>query len=248
MSLQYSDTSTYKGILQLIEKEVGFQRGRITDSTDNLKEWTADVNVAWDDYLHLALQSSGTWQFDDSNHTKYPIITTNLVSGQRDYNFTTDEQGNLILDIFKVAILPSATATLYQEISPIDAQSESAGADLVANNTATGVPYQYDKTANGIFLDPISSYNATNGMKLYINRETSYFTYTDTTKKPGCPGIHHDYFVLKPAYMYARRNNLPNAERLFRDILRMEEDIKRYFGKRSRDERPIMRPKKISYL
>src|SRR3990167_10378043 len=116
MSVQFSDTTNYKGIIQLIEKELGFKRGDISGDANLLKEITADVNLAWDDYLTIALPASGKWQFDDSNQTDYPIIKTNLVDGQRDYTFTTDEGGNLILDIYKVAILLSATDTLYQEI------------------------------------------------------------------------------------------------------------------------------------
>lgn len=236
MSLTFNDTSTFKGIIQIIEKECGMDRGAISGNTSLLKDWAADVNLAWDDYLSIALQASGTWQFDDSNHTDYPIIKTNLVDGQRDYTFTSDANSNLILDIHKVAILPSATATLFEEIKPIDAQSDAAAYGLVSEVTTEGVPYQYDKTANGIFLDPIPSYNATLGLKLYINREASYFTSADTTKKPGCPGIHHRYFALKPAYDYARRSNRANADRLLREIVSMEQSIKEYFSRRSKDE------------
>lgn len=256
MSTQFSDTTNFKGLVQIYEKEIGAERGFISDNSNRLKEFTADVNLAWDDYLAIAFKSSGKWQFDDSNHTDYPIITTNLVDGQRDYHFTTDESNNLILDIYKVAVLTSATATLYQEISPIDAQSESAGLEIVAGSTAEGVPYQYDKTANGLFLDPIPSYNATNGLKVYINREASYFTSSDTTKKPGCPGIHHRYFALKPALDYARRNSLANYARIREEVVSFEGDeekrvqgsIERYFSRRSRDERNIIKPKITNFI
>lgn len=239
MSLQYNDTTNLRGIIQQLEKECGFNEGDIADSTTKLKEFTADINLAWDDFLALAFEASGTWQFDDSGHTDYPIITTNLVDGQRDYSFTTDGSSNLILDIYKAAILRSATATEYDEIYPIDAQSEPNN-NFVRNNTTEGIPHCYDKTANGIFLDAIPSYNATNGLKIYINREASYFSTSDTTKKPGVPGIFHEYFAINPAYKYACRKLLPVKDDLFRRKVQMEFDIKAYFSRRERDVRKVL--------
>lgn len=248
MSLQFSDTSTHRGIIQQLERELGFDPATISGNTTKLKQFTADINLAWDNYLAIALPASGTWQYDDSNHTDYPIIKTNLVDGQRSYVFTTDENSNLILDVYKVAILPSATATQYEEIRPVDQQSSSDVGDLVSESTSEGVPVRYDKTANGIFLDPIPSYNATNGLKIYINREANYFAYTDTTKKPGCPGLHHRYFVLKPALDFARRNKMSVEGSLRLEIARIEADIREYFGRRQRDERPRITPKITSFI
>lgn len=255
MSIPFNDTSTYKGLVQVYEKEAGFNRGDISGDTDKLKEFATDVNLAFDDFTVIALRSTGLWDWDDSNQTDYPIITTNLVSGQRDYSFTTDGSGNIILEVKRVAILPSATATLYQEIEPMDAQSDRFNA-LTANNTATGVPYQYDKTANGIFLDPIPGYNATNGLKLYISREASYFAHTDTTKKPGVPGVFHRYFAIKPAMEYARRNSLSSFAGLYKEVLAFEGDeeqgiegsIARYFARRDKDTRKVMKGKKVLYI
>lgn len=248
MSLQYSDTTNYRGILQTIEDELGFKRADITGNTVLLKNFTSLVNLTWDDYLQIALPASGTWQFDDSNFTDYPVIKANLVDGQEDYTFTTDEGGNLILDIYKVAILPSATSTLYEEIYPIDQQTRDHAPDLVSETTAKGVPRQYDKTANAVILTPTPSYNATNGIKIYINREASYFTTTDATKKPGCPGIHHKYFALKPALDYARRHSMSSEVSLRNEVQLMERAIKEYFGKRSKDDVPVIRHKKINYI
>lgn len=247
MSLAFSDTSTFKGIIQILEKEIGVERGYISGTTNRLKEATADINLAWDEYLSIVFRADGRWQFDDSNHTDYPTITTNLVASQRSYSFTTDQQSNLVLDVHKVAILPSATATLYEEIYPIDIQNTEA-LPIIASDTATGVPYYYDKLANGIFLDPIPSYNATNGLKIYINREPSYFVSTDTTKKPGCPGIHHRYFPLRAALDYARRNSLTVTNSLYAEVLRMEKMIEEYFSKRAQDERHVMTPKRTNYV
>ena len=208
-----------------------------------LADKAEDINIALDFIYSSIFQSSGTWQFDDSNHIDYPIITTNLVSGQRDYSFTTDEQGNMILDIYKVLVKDENG--IYQEIQAVDVQSESEsgftnGLDL------TGTPSKYDKTANGIFLDKIPSYNSTGGLKIYINREGSYFLSTDTTKKPGFAAIFHEYLALRPSYMYAYRNGLPNVALLRDEMMNMEKKITKFYSLRSRDERPRLRVKQES--
>lgn len=257
MSIQFSDPTNLKGLAQLYATEIGYKNpAEFTGNTTYMKQFAAAVNLAMDDFFAIALTASGKWQLDDSNHGDYPIIKTNLVSGQRDYTFTTDGAGSLILDIYKVAILPSSTATLYEEISPIDQQSEAGAEDMVAEQTAGGIPYQYDKTSNAIFLDPIPNYSVNNGLKMYINRESSYFAYTDTTKKPGVPGLFHAYFYLKPALENARVNNLANWEKLRERVEEFEGDearritgsIQKHFGKREKDVRQVMTPKRSLYI
>lgn len=242
MSAQFNDTTNYKGLVQLFEKEVGLPRGTISGDNDKLKDFAADVNICLDDFVAKAIQASGTWQFDDSNQTDYPIITTNLVSGQRDYSFTVDGSSNLILDIYKV--YAANASGIFVELAPVDVNTGDDVVPFTNGQNATGTPYRYDKLANGIFLDPIPSYNATGGLKVYINREASYFVYTDTTKKPGVPGIFHKYFYLKPAYMYASRKSLPIAGNLATGtglagrITQLEADIEAYFSRRTKDEEP----------
>lgn len=248
MSLAYSDTSGKDGILQRIEQELGFPDAYITGDTTRLAIWTGSVNLALDRAFHIIFGADGKWQFDDRNHTDYPIITTNIVASQRDYSFTTDENSNLILDIARV-FYRSSTTTPYYELFPVDAQSdaESDISSIVDGMNAEGQPTKYDKTATGIFLDMVPPSNVTSGLKLYINREGSYFTTSATTKTPGFAGLYHEYCVLEPAYRYARANNLTNKETLKRDVLEMEKAIAEYYSRRSRDERFIMSPEPLIY-
>lgn len=247
MSLVFSDTSTYKGIIQEYEREIGVERGFISGNADRLLEATAAINLALDDYFTIALTASGTWQLDDSNYsTSYPIITTNLVNGTRDYAFTADSTGALILDIYRVMVADQNG--IFSEITPIDQQSDQDVTSFFDGRNQTGIPSRYDKTANGIFLDPIPSYNYTNGLKVFINREASYFSSTDTTRKPGIPGLHHRYLALKPALDYARRNGRANVALIEAEVLKMSGDTSRnimgtigeYFAFRQKDVRKRM--------
>jgi hypothetical protein len=179
--------------------------------------------------------AGGTWQLDDSNHTDYPIITTNLVASQRDYSFTTDENGNIILDIYKVQVM--GQDNVYRDLTPVDQQGfdKNLPSTFTDGQNSTGTPTHYDKTGNGIFLDLIPSYSKTNGLRLFINREASYFTSADTTKKLGFTGLYHEYVALYASYQYARAKSLENREALKRDMTEIEQKIKKHAGTRQRD-------------
>ena len=118
MSLAYSNTSTKNGIIQKLEQTLFGENGdgRISGNATLFEMFNGDINLALDNALRIIFDADGRWQFDDSNHTDYPIITTNIVSGQRDYPFTTDGSSNLILEIQRVSVLPSASATVYGDL------------------------------------------------------------------------------------------------------------------------------------
>lgn len=207
---------------------------------------TADENLAIDEVISQIFQVGGTWQFDDSNHTDYPIITTDLLSGQRDYSFTTDGAGNLILDIYKVMVMNEDG--VYEEVYPVDMESEKGTENLWDGRNVQGTVYRYNKTANGIFLDQVPATNRDNGLKVFINREGSYFTTADTTKKPGFAGLYHEYVALRPSYQYAMRKGMKNAEVFKRDMMQMMLNIKKHYRDRSRDENLVLQAEDINFI
>lgn len=232
MSLQFSNTTSKNGIIQIIERNCGFNDGEISGNSTRLAQFTGEVNLAVDDLFGFLFPPGDKWQLDDSNHTDYPIIFTNLVSGQRDYSFTTDENGNYILDIYKV--MAADANGVFHELEMQDQQGQSASTFTDGQNSS-GTPTRCELTGNGVFLDLIPNYNYTNGLKVFVNREASYFTTSDTTKRCGFAHLFHEYLALKPSYNYAR-NNLDSsiADRLLRDLTKMRLDIMEYFAKRDK--------------
>lgn len=220
--------------------------GDVSGDSELLLEFTARSNSALDDFLLLWAKSAGTWQGDDINHTDYPIITRNIVSGQRDYGFTSDGSGNRIVDLQKVLILPSATATRYEEITPIDELNTSLS-DIL-EDTTQGTPTKYGKLANAIFLDLIPNYSVSAGIKMIVNREGSHFVSTDTTKVAGIPAFH-EYLYLKPALEKARIKGLPQYQALKERVEELEGDearnlqglIPSFFALREKDLRKGLR-------
>jgi hypothetical protein len=240
MSLVFSDSATKAGLCELIDDIVG-----TNTASYPLIQKARDINLAQDAFLAIALQAGGKWQVDDSGHTKDPILTTDLVSGQRDYHFTVDEQSNLILDIYRVMVATSAG--VFYDLTPVDQQSREDGVSMVDGLNATSTPTQYDKTANGIYLDPIPNYDYTSGLKLFINREAYYFVAGDDTRKPGFVGLFHEYFAIAAAYRYATRHGLAIIKQLQSDILLMEQKIADYYGQRAKDERPVLKGKFFNF-
>lgn len=239
MSIQFNDTDTKKGLVQLYEQETG-RVGAIAGNTERLKDFAADVNIALDELFHIGGEASGTWRLDDANHTELPIIRFNLVSGQRVYNLLNDEQGNLILDFAKVMVAdPSG---IYRVLTPRDPATEMNVTPFIDGQDVQGTPTAYDKLANGIRFDLVPNYSVTGGIEMYIRREPFYFTHTDTDRKAGIPGNLHPWLYIHPAEAYARRKSLKNHPALEREKARLEGMIRFTFNRRTKDEKAGIRP------
>lgn len=188
----------------------------------------------------IANSAAGNWRpADDTNQTDYPIIYGDIVSGQQDYSFNTDEQGNQILDIYKVRILnPNGIDwTTLRQIN----QDEITDDQLSTVNSNT--PQEYYLTANGIFLVQKPNYSSTDGLEFWNNRTSVHFTSADATtgtRVPGIPWIHHEYLDLRPSYFYCLNKGLPQASDLRVQLYGidgrggMEQAIKEYYSNRNR--------------
>lgn len=227
MSIAFSDSTNKTGIVELIDDLLD-----TNETSYPIKKKTRDINLAYDEVMYLIFQTGGTWQWDDSNHTSYPILTTDIVSGQRDYSFVADSAGNLILEIYKVMVADSTG--LFREITPVDVPA-GAPVNYYDGLNTDGIPNTYDKLGSGIFLDPIPNYNYTGGLKIYVNREGMYFTSTDTTKKAGFAGILHEYLAIRPAYYFAIRHSMPIAQGLFRQMEDFKMKILDFYKIREKD-------------
>lgn len=232
---------TATNIFSLIDIEV-----KTNTTTYPLATKVLDINVALDDAIDIAIRSCGIGQYDDTNHNDYPFITTNLVSGQRDISYTADANSNLILDIYKVMIMDSSG--VYQEIPQVDMQSERNTESFYDGQNVTGQPTSYDRTGNGIIFNIIPNYSQTSGIKIFINREGSYFTVSDTTKKPGIDGRLHEYLVVSPACKYAERNSLDNHTALYNRKLLLEKKISEVYSKKDRGVRKILTKKPFNFI
>lgn len=223
----FSDTSLNQGIVQQVRS---FMR---VDAT----QWptakiVASVNNWLDTVTGYAIGADRTFQWDDTNHTKLPIGTTNLVANQADYSFLADEQGNSIITLTRIELLDqNGTYRILQELDQNDLSQA-----IDTEQATTGIPTHYDKIADNIVrLYPKPSASVTSGLKFYFQRTPSYFLASDTTKSPGVSPLLHRGFVIAAAYDGALTLGLANLNSLATELAREEKKMEQYFADRNQD-------------
>lgn len=201
------------------------------------------VNNYLDTITGYAIGADRRFQFDDTNHTKLPIGTTDLTSGQSDYSFITDEQGNSILNLTRIDILDEDG--LYRKLEPIDESQIDIALDEYYKDNAK--PLAYDKIADNIIrLYPTPAVTVAAGLKFYFQRSASYFAATDTTKEPGVSPLLHRGFVIAAAYDGALALGLQNLQPLAVEQEKETMKMKQYFAIRNTDETAVMMPPYIN--
>jgi hypothetical protein len=197
------------------------------------------VNNWLDTVTGFAIGADRRYQWDDTNHTKLPIGTTNLVANQSDYSFLTDEQGNAILTLLRIDLLTSSGD--YVQLKPIDQADVSMALDEF--ESTAGTPEYYDKIADNIIrLYPKPATSISSGIKFHFQRTGSRFAATDTTKEPGVSPLLHRGFVIASAYDGALTLGLPSLQALSVELAKEEQKMKQYFSIRNQDEVARMVP------
>lgn len=213
----YSDTSTKQGLLQDIEFWTGLGDAGITGNTFLKQQITNRLNRRYERVLSMLGGMSRVSQVDDTDYTNQSWSYFNIVSGQNDYQFLVDADGNSITDITAVLILESTTATDFVKLNSLTLdninyeQGNTSGhlsgsyitdAELILSPNASnsGVPTGYLERNNTIFFDKIPNYSKTNGGKLFYKRVPLYFTTSDTTKAPGFESDHHQILSLGTSF------------------------------------------------
>jgi hypothetical protein len=236
-----SNTTTRGGIMQMLEDLTNTQN--VSSYSTDIK--LRDINLAFDDYQNMVKRIAGTWQADDTNHTKYPNATFALTSGQKDYTFTEDEQGNQIQDIYRVEVMKSDGS--WKVLKYVDEMNYTKAISEI--DTETGEPDEYYLTANGVFLVTAPNYTQAGGIRMFFTRSPSYFTTTDVTnetKEPGIPNAHHRYLALKPAFWYWLPKDSTRASIFQNEILKVEKEIEDEFSERPRNQRNAFTVKQVS--
>lgn len=232
----FSDTTNLTGILE---------RTRVMARVDATQWPTERVVNSCNDWLNKIFTKGKNldvrFQLDDTNHTALPEGTENLVAGQSDYSFLTDQQGNRITNLTRIDILDSDG--LYRQLRPLD-QAELKGWALDEWNKTNNKPIYYDKIADNIIrLYPTPAVSVTAGLKYYFQRAPSYFTASDTTKQPGVADDLHRGFVVASAYDAALTLGLANLQPLSVELEKEEQKIDDYFASRLTDEQTVIVPK-----
>lgn len=232
--MKFSDSSTQLGILERTRNKcrvdaVQWPTARVVGSANDCLDYLAGIFIGKD----------RRFQWDDTNHTKMPIGTTNLVANQREYSFLTDEQGNRILTLTRIDWKDAnGNWTQLQEIDQATISPEA----LDEFENTSGNPMYYDKTNDNVIkLYPASDTSVTAGLKFYFQRTPSYFVATDTIKEPGFGSIPHSIFVTWASYDCADTLGLENRETLFRERELEKQAVVQGIANRNKDNNPNIR-------
>lgn len=209
--MEFSNTTTKAGLIQTIEFWTNLGDGAISGNATLLKVMTGRVNSAFDRLMPYLYSFSEYLSWDDANQTDLPIATVNLVSGQADYKIAQDDNSLDILNITNVQVLPSATATLYGDVEKLTIDDPRALSAMSPASTDTGTPYGVLVRGNTLFFTPTPNYSATNGIKIFFEREASYFASTDTSKEPGIPQPYQELLALYASYDWLVVNKPDNG-------------------------------------
>ncbi len=236
--MQFSDTSLKQGIIE----EIDFNCD--TDSTIfPVAQKTRSVNRWYDKAVSIILDSDGRWQFDDTNATDLPIATTSLVASQQDYTLDTT-----FLKILRVEVLD--VAGVWNKLTPLD-QADLYDQGLVEFLKTAGMPKYYDIQGSSIFLYPKPdagiSVTLAAGLKVYAQRNVSYFVAGDTTKVPGFASLFHRYLALGPSLDWCVKKQLPQKEDIKEQLAVMESDMRTFFSTRNKDEKIQLRARKHNF-
>jgi len=193
----------------------------------------------WHDFVvGYAIGADRRFTWDDTNHSKLPIGTTDLVANQQDYSYLTDEQGNSIVTLTRVDLLQT-TGGDYRKLNLIG-EDQIPGAIDEYQETA-GIPTEYIKISDNIIrLKSKPSASITAGLKFYFQRVGSYFAATDTTKSPGVSPLLHRGYVIAAAYDGALTLGLDNLNALAAERVKEEQKVIQYFAVRNKDQRGRM--------
>lgn len=201
-----------------------------------------DINLWYQKIVSMIFESQDDSDFDDQRNTNYPIVTTALVAGQRDYTIPVSET---VLKIKRVDI--TYDGTNYFRATPFDSGAYPYGMGNATNEDVNFIKQapQYDVKFNSIFIYPLaiaSDVSAGATVRIEWFRNVVPFTasdYTvdpnDSTVIPGFDPVFHHMMSYGAAYEFANANNLPQLENIKNDLQDWEARLRMAYGKKDLD-------------
>lgn len=228
----YNDTTNYSGVLQIAETKTDVGLGYFTGDATRLKQITATANQIVHELWNVCFKASGSWKFDDGNYTNLPQSTTELTSGTNKYALPSEA-----LTVESVQIKDRNGN--YVRIKPLDIINSKA-----IDYSKTGVPTQYSLVNGTIILDITPDYTATEGLKVYFERQAVEFATTDTTRTPGIPSPFH-YLVptgIAIEWLKVKQPQSPSLPLYMADYEKGKQELADLISERFRDEgAPVMK-------
>lgn len=234
-TLQFSDTTNKKGIIQACERLTLLGDGGISGNSQLLKDFTARINGASSRVWSVIFRNHGAWKYDDGNQADLPQGSDTLTAGQSTYALPEEA-----LTVDRIEVKDSAGN--YIKLVPITEQELIPSVDEYMENANT--PYAYRLLGRTVELFPASSYTLASGFKVYFTRGSVAFDSGDTTETPGFCSEYHEILPILASldWMYVNKPNSPSIVHLTNQERELMAELGNYYSKRWRDHQPKVRP------
>lgn len=230
--MKFNDTTNQTGLIQECERFCHLGKTGISGASDLLAEFTVKINEANRVIWSWIYNSENGWQYDDGNQTDLPQATTDLVSGTAKYALPTEA-----LTVKRIEILDQND--FWNQLLPIT-EFELRGKAIDEYFKTDAIPQYYRLLGNTVELFPASDYNATDGFKVYFDRDVVEFVSTDTTKDPGFASIFHRLLAVGASLDWLKINSSNNQaiNTLAVDWANAERQVKTFYNKRWNNREP----------
>jgi hypothetical protein len=233
--MQFSNTTLKNGVIQRIEDHTQLGDGVITGDDTLLKKMTANVNESLYDLTTEIMILNDSFEWDDPYKTDYPIATTPLVAGQRDYQFDNIS----FLKLKRVDV--SYDGVNYYRATPFDSAAyfgeRGLGNDTVTDEDFEKTQPMYDPKAFGFWLYPrADAGDVTSNGKIRIEyyRTFDEFGYDDTTKEVPIDRNFHDLVAIGASLKWPQLD-AENYNKLTLAYTQGLERFRKHYSKRNED-------------
>lgn len=192
------------------------------------------INNAYEEIVGNLIAKNGSWEFDDTNYTTFPIGKATLVADQQDYAFDTTH-----LVIERVQVLDKDG--IWHLLNPIDRKQIHIPMEEYMKES--GLPVEYDKSGSSILLYPkpkSTEVTLADGLRVYFQRTASLFIISDTTKTPGFASPYHVLLAYKAALPYAMSYKKDRVAGIMTEIARLEKKLYEFENNKEKDVRHVV--------
>jgi hypothetical protein len=206
-----------------------------------------DINIWYQKVVSMILESQDEADFDDARNTDYPVVTTPMVAGQRDYAIPVSEN---VLKIKRVDV--TYDNSNWYRATPTDSGTIDFGQGNTTNEDANYIQQapEYDVKYNSVWVYPeASATDVSAGAKIRVEWERSItpFTSADYTTDPndstvvlGFDAPLHAIVSDGAAFEKAKADNLPNLQVLAQGLVDWEGRVRSHYGKKQIDRQLAM--------
>jgi hypothetical protein len=163
-----------------------------------------------------------------------PSSTTALVSGQNRYLLPTDA-----LTIHRIEYKKNGDGD-WQLIQPIIKEEIPVAIDEFMETDSE--PLYYRLVGDVIELFPATDYSQDASLKIYYDRDSVDFLYTDTTETPGFVSPYHEILPIKAIieWLKVKQPTSPTLQLLLQDNDKIEQSINEFYSKRFKSKKPVI--------